>query len=312
MKVHRGTILQRLIKPSIAIGVFDGVHRGHAAIFSKVKERASEMEGESAIVTFWPHPRIVFGKNIDELRFLTSLDEKISLIRQSGIDHLFVIPFTKDFAQLSPCRFVKMYLVDRVGIRHLVFGFDHHFGYKREGNYENLKSCAELYSFSIEQLEPVMDKSLSISSTIIRNALKQGDVKLANRLLSYHYSLEGAIVGGNRIGRGIGFPTANIDISDKNKLIPADGVYAVKVTVEEIDFMGMMNIGFKPTVNSVRGDKSMEVHIIDFDGDIYSKNVRISFIERIREERHFGSVDKLKEQLITDKKMVVHILSQNY
>lgn len=312
MKVHTGTSLQRLNNPAISIGVFDGVHRGHAAIFGKVKQRAVEMGGDSAIVTFWPHPRVVLGKKSDELRFLTSLDEKKALISQNSIDHLFVMPFTNEFAQIPPCRFVKNYLVNLVGLRHLVFGFDHHFGYKRQGNYENLKSCAELYGFNIEQVDPVMDGNIRISSTVIREALNQGDVKLASRLLSYFYSLEGKIIGGKKIGRRIEFPTANIEICDKHKLIPADGVYAVKVTIEESDFMGMMNIGFRPTVNRDDRDKSLEVHIIDFEGDVYNQIIKISFIERIREEREFSSVDKLKEQLIKDKNITLQVLSQKY
>ncbi len=312
MEVHSGTHLKRLQKPSVSIGIFDGVHRGHAALFSKVNQRATEMGGESAIVTFSPHPRIVLGKNSDDLRFLTTLEEKISLIRLNGIDHLFIIPFSKEFAQLPPCRFIKMYLVDRVGLRHLVFGFDHHFGYRRQGSYDNLRSCADLYDFSIEQLAPVVDGKTRISSTIIREALIHGDVRLANRLLSYHYSLEGLVVGGSQVGREIGFPTANVETGDKFKLIPADGVYAVKVTFEETDYIGMMNIGFKPTVNQNGGDKSLEVHIIDFEKDIYNKNIKISFVDRIREERQFSSVEKLRKQLVEDRIIAVKILSHKY
>jgi riboflavin kinase / FMN adenylyltransferase len=193
VEIHRGTSLKRLTKPAISIGIFDGVHKGHAAVFGRVRKRAGELGGESAIVTFWPHPKLVLGNGNDQLRFLTSLEEKEDLIRQHGIDHLFIMPFTKEFSRLPACGFVKQYLVDGAGLAHLVFGFDHHFGRRREGNFENLKTCASLYGFSIEQLEPVTEAGVKVSSSVIRDALSAGNVKLASRLLSYPYSLQGAV-----------------------------------------------------------------------------------------------------------------------
>ncbi len=310
MKIHTNISVQRLRAPVISIGIFDGVHRGHIAIFRKVCQRAEEMNGESAIVTFWPHPKLVLGKkNSDQLKFLTSLDEKKTLIEKQGIDHLLIIPFTTEFSRLPACKFVKEYLVDRTGLRHLVFGFDHHFGHKRDGNFVNLKRCAKLYGFSLEQLEPVLDGGLQISSSAIREAIMKGDVKQASGLLSSPYCLQGKIISGSRLGHTIGYPTANIKPHDEHKLIPANGVYAVKVMIKQESFMGMMNIGFRPTINNKQDDKSLEVHIINFEKDIYDLDINIKFIERIREERQFSSLDKLKEQLDRDKIITVQLLS---
>ncbi len=292
----------------ISIGIFDGVHPGHAAVFNKVTGKAGEIGGDPAVITFWPHPRLVLGKDHDNLKLLTSLEEKIELIESHGIEHLFILPFTKEFAQLPPCTFIKKYLVDGAGLKHLVFGYDHHFGRNREGSFENLKSCSRLYGFTLEQLEPLSRAGLRISSSAIRQALFTGNVKLASRLLSRHYGLQGKIVGGKRIGRSIGYPTANVKPDDDNKLIPADGVYAVRVLMEGKSLMGMMNIGVRPTINDVRDDKSLEVHIIDFTGDIYERSIKIDFIDRIRDEKKFDNIDQLKEQLSRDRLAAIRIL----
>ena len=307
--MDKGSTIQRIRNPVVSIGVFDGVHRGHAAIFERVRRRAQELEGESVIVTFRPHPRLVLGHNSDQLKYLTTFDEKRSLISSHGIDHLIVLTFTREFAKLPPCDFIKQYLVDRVGLRHLVFGFDHHFGHNREGNFENLKSCAVKHGFSIEQMEPVVEGNRRISSSAIREALSMGNVRQAAHLLSYPYSLQGIIIGGKQVGRSMGYPTANIDPEDEHKLVPADGVYAVRVMIGRQDFMGMMNIGFRPTVEKIRGNKSLEAHIMDFAGDIYNQKMKISFIDRIRDEMNFSSLKQLKEQLARDKIRAVEILS---
>jgi riboflavin kinase / FMN adenylyltransferase len=310
LKIHTGKILQHLRNPVISIGIFDGVHKGHAAIFSRVQQRASELEGESAIVTFWPHPRLVLGQDTSQLKFLSTMDEKKMLIENQGIDHLIILEFTREFSRLPACRFVKEHLVDGVGLKHLVFGYDHHFGHKREGNFENLKSCAALYDFSLEQLDPVTEKGHRISSTAIREALLSGNVRLAGDLLSYPYMLEGKIVGGKQVGRIIGFPTANIEVFDNHKLIPADGVYAVEVVMGQRVYRGMMNIGYRPTI-SKGNEKTMETHIIDFEGDIYNHNIIIRFVERIRNEQHFASLDQLKEQIARDKAAVLQIFTSS-
>ena len=293
----------------VSIGVFDGVHRGHAAVFEKVRQRAAGMDGESVIVTFDPHPRIVLGNDSGNLKYLTTFEEKKHLISQHNIDHLVVISFTREFARQDPCNFVKEYLVGNTGMRHLVFGFDHHFGHKRQGNYDNLKECAALYGFTLEQLEPVFDGSNKISSSLIRSALSEGDVELAARLLSYPYSITGKITGGRQVGRIIGYPTANIIPDDQHKLIPADGVYAVRVLLEDRIYSGMMNIGFRPTINREGAGRTLEVHIIDFDRDLYNKQIVIQFIGRIRAEQKFNSLDRLKEQLSKDRSRIIRILN---
>jgi riboflavin kinase / FMN adenylyltransferase len=294
----------------MSIGIFDGSHRGHAAIFGRVRSRAQEAGGESAIVTFWPHPRVVLEKAGQNLKFLSSLDEKVSLIRQSGIDHLFIIPFSLKFAQLPPCTFIKRYLVDRAGLKHLIFGFDHHFGRGREGNFESLKSCAELYSFTIEQIGPVSEGEITISSSAIREALANGQVELASTLLSYDYTITGKIIGGNRIGREIGFPTANIELTDSHKLVPADGVYAVRARLDDGSYDGMMNIGYRPTISGNGDVRSMEVHLMDFTGDLYNHTIDISFAGRIRDEKRFSSLDQLRARLQLDRETALQILSK--
>lgn len=309
MEIHTGNRLHRLKSTVISIGIFDGVHRGHAAVFERVRQRAGELNGESAIVTFWPHPRIVLGGNGENLKFLSTLDEKTALIRDHGIDHLFILPFTKEFSLLPACEFVGKYLVEGAGLTHLVFGFDHHFGRGREGNFENLKTCAQLYNFTLEQLGPVTTDGIRVSSSVIRDALCNGDVRLATRLLSYPYGLRGTIVEGRQVGRAIGYPTANVKPDDPGKLIPADGVYAVRVMMEERQFMGMMNIGFRPTVSKSDDNKTLEVHIFDYSGNAYNRKVKISFIERIRQERKFETLDRLREQLEKDKALAIRILS---
>ncbi|MGF1583680.1 MAG: bifunctional riboflavin kinase/FAD synthetase [Bacteroidales bacterium] len=309
MKLHTGKILQRLRNPVISIGIFDGVHKGHAAIFNRARQRAAELEGESVIVTFWPHPRLVLGSDTSQLKFLTTMDEKKMLIEKHEIDHLIILEFTREFSRLPACRFIKEYLVDGVGLKHLVFGYDHHFGHKREGNFENLKGCAAVYNFSLEQLEPVMEADHRISSSAIREALLTGNVRLAGDLLSYLYMIEGRIVGGKQVGRIIGFPTANIELFDSHKLIPADGVYAVEVVMGQRVYKGMMNIGFRPTISKGK-EKTMETHIIDFEGDIYNQNISIRFVERIRNEQRFSSLDQLKEQIARDKVDALQILTR--
>lgn len=301
LKVHKGELPGRLNKPVISIGVFDGVHRGHAAIFSLLKMRAVESGGESVIVTFDPHPRMVTGGKGEHPGFLTTLDEKARLIGKHGIDHLIVINFTSEFSKIPPCRFIREYLVERTGLAHLVFGFDHHFGHRREGNYQSLQSCARLYGFSVEQLGPVTGGGRPVSSSLIREMLSAGNVREAAGMLSWHYSLRGRVTGGLRLGRSIGYPTANISPEDPGKLIPADGVYAVCAEIEGTSYPGMMNIGFRPTLSRSSGERTLEVHIIGFEGDIYDSVIGISFIERLRDEKRFDSLGLLKKQLAEDR-----------
>lgn len=307
MRIHSSKISGKLNNPVVSIGIFDGVHSGHSHILQRVRERALELEGESVIVTFWPHPRIVLGKETIDLKFLSTLHEKQLLLEKQQVDHLLIIPFTYEFSRIPACDFVKNYLAETIGMKHLVFGFNHHFGRNREGNYENLKDCAEKYGFTIEQLSPVLVNNFQVSSSAIREFLMAGEVEKANELLGYPYFIEGKIIGGKQIGRVIGFPTANIAVEDTHKLIPADGVYAVEVIIWEQKFAGMMNIGFRPTINHSGEGKSMEVHIMDFEGNVYNHDIHIRFVKKLRDEMHFSGLEELKKQLKADKAAVRQI-----
>ncbi len=309
MRILGGESIGRLRKPVVSIGVFDGVHRGHAAVFSAVRKRAAEMGGESAIVTFNPHPRLVLDDKPGQIKYLTTFDEKAELIAKKGIDNLIVFNFTKEFSRIPPCRFIEEHLVERTGLSHLVFGFDHHFGHRRQGNFHSLQHCAGLHNFSIEQLEPVISGACRVSSSIIRKVLSEGDVENAAKLLAYPYSLHGRIVGGRQVGRMIGYPTANILPDDDHKLIPATGVYAVSVEKEGSRFPGMMNIGFRPTLGMKQGEISLEVHVIGFEGNIYDRFMRVSFLGRMRDEKYFGSLELLGRQLEEDKRKALEIFS---
>ncbi len=310
LKVYRGAVSKRLKNPVVSIGVFDGVHRGHSAVVETIIRRSEEMDGEPVIVTFWPHPRIVLGKTPEKLKLLTTLHEKRVRLESLGVRHFLIIPFSGDLSLLPACEFVKKYLVAGMGLKHLVFGHDNHFGRGREGSFENMKDCARKLDFTIEQVEPLFYKGERISSSSVRMALLSGNIRLANSLLGYPYTMEGKIVGGMKIGRKLGFPTANMHIDDPHKLVPSTGVYAVGVEAGKKLFRGMMNIGYRPTLKRRRDHKVLEVHIIDFKGDIYNRNLQIRFIERIRDEKEFAGLEELKGQLKKDKEKITELFSK--
>ena len=267
MKIYHGIEEYRKVRnPVVTVGTFDGVHVGHSKIFERVRRLADECEGESVVITFHPHPRLVIHPDSKNLKFINTLEKKYELIEKSGIDHLVIIPFTAEFASMDAENFVKKILVEKIGVHKLVVGYDHHFGKNREGSFEELLTLAKDMGFRVEQI-PVQDiNEIAVSSTKIRNALKEGNIEVANELLGYEYSITGTVVGGRKIGRGIGFPTANIELQDEYKLITAIGVYACRVKWNKKMFLGMSNIGHRPTVNN--GDLTIEVHIFDFDEEI--------------------------------------------
>ena len=310
MKIWKHTDAFNFNVPVVTIGIFDGVHLGHRYILDKLRLSAHTYHGESVVITLWPHPRIVLNKSPETLRYLSSIEEKEILLEQAGIDHLVIIEFTKEFSQLESCEFIKEILVDRLRIRHLVIGYNHKFGRNREGDYQNLKSCAELYNFSIEQTEAISFDGTQISSTRIRENLLSGKLEEANRGLGYDYFLQGRVVGGNRLGREIGFPTANILPHDEHKLIPCDGVYAVKIKIDEVFFNGMLNIGYRPTIHSSEPVKTIEVNIFNFDGDVYDRNVTLIFKSRLRDEKKFKDIEQLREQLVMDRVEAERVLSR--
>lgn len=298
--------LGKLKYPVVTVGTFDGLHVGHQKIIARMKEIAGAFDGETVLVTFEPHPRIVLNNHNGTLRFITSQSRKAELLKQFGIDHKIIIPFTKEFAQTPSEIFIRDYLVEQIGVKKLIVGYDHQFGKNREGNYEQLKSLGEKYGFDVEEIKAEYIDDQPVSSTKIRNALINGDILLANKMLGYTYSISGDVIPGNKIGRTIGFPTANIDIHDKFKLIAAGGVYACTVDVKGKRYKGMGNIGNRPTVG-INGLVT-EIHIFDFDAEIYGEEITIYFIDRIRDEIKFGSLDKLKKQLEKDKMYTRNLL----
>jgi riboflavin kinase / FMN adenylyltransferase len=296
--------------PVVTVGIFDGVHFGHRKLLEHIKSVASEMNGETVVVTLWPHPRLVLNASPETLRYLTSLDEKTDLIEKHGIEHLVILPFTKKFAELKSWEFIKTYLVDQVGMKSLIVGFDHRFGRDREGDYKMLLEYSKMYDFSIEKMSAVSMDGVKISSSLIRELLNSDELSLANKYLGYDYFLEGKVIGGNRIGRKIGFPTANINPLDQYKLIPRDGVYAVHIEIDHMMYEGMLNIGYRPTIEKGMALKTIEVNLFDFTEDIYAKNVRLFFRKRLRNEMKFEGIKQLSDQLIKDKEEAQKILKE--
>ena len=303
MKIYHGLEeYKKVRKPVVTVGTFDGVHVGHSKIFERVNRLAGECKGETIVITFHPHPRLVIHSDSKNLKFINTLEKKYELIEKNGIDHLVIIPFTAEFASMDAENFVKKILVEKIGVYELVVGYDHHFGKNREGSFEELLTLAKDMGFRVEQI-PVQDiNEIAVSSTKIRNALNEGNIEVANELLGYEYSITGTVVGGRKIGRGIGFPTANIELQDEYKLITAIGVYACRVKWNKKMFLGMSNIGHRPTVNN--GDLTIEVHIFDFDEEIYGETITIYFVDRIRDEEKFENLDALRQQLLQDQENV--------
>lgn len=310
MVIHKGYENLNLVNPVVTMGIFDGVHRGHCALLGRLVLRAREIKGESVVITFSPHPRLVLDKNIESLSFLTTMEEKIRLLENLHIDHLIIIEFSERFGMIEACDFVKDILVDKIGTRHLILGYNHHFGRRREGDFNTIQQCALSFDFKVEQAQGFHTEEGDISSSSIRRALTEGRLDAANSWLGYNYSLTGTIIEGRKIGRTIGFPTANIRPDYRYKLIPCDGVYAVEVILEGSNHPGMLSIGSNPTVNSDKEKKSIEVHILDYDKDIYGKSISVIFRKRLRDEIKFDSREQLADQMRLDKQQAVIILEQ--
>lgn len=285
----------------VTTGTFDGVHIGHQTILNRLTETAKLYNGESVLLTFSPHPRIVLNKDSD-IKLLQSLEEKVDALEKMGLDHLIIHPFTLEFAKTSSKTFISDILKKGIGATQLVIGYDHHFGRNREGSFKHLKASSQQYGFNVEEIPAKDVDNIHVSSTKIRKALSVGDIKTANSYLSRPFSIIGKVIHGEKIGRSIGFPTANISIDDPYKIIPFNGVYAVDVYLEAYNspFKGMLNIGFKPTLDDGKQNLSIEVHIIDFEGDIYEEKIKVDFKVRIRDEKQFDSLDALKIQLQKD------------
>ena len=308
MVIHNDILSFSIPRPVLTVGIFDGVHLGHRYILTKLKERARQLNGQSVVLTLWPHPRMVLNQGGNRVKLLNTLEEKKNLLEQAGLDHLIIMPFTTELSQLSSCDFIRDVLVDKCGISHLLIGYNHRFGRDREGDFEKLKDCTRQYTFGIEQMEAFQTASGKVSSTGIREFLLKGEIQQANSMLGWDYGFSGNVVGGSKLGSSIGFPTANIIMDEDYKLMPADGVYAVKAELKGELYSGMMNMGSRPTVNDDPALKTIEVHLFDFDRNIYSERIGIRYVARIRDEQKFQGVEALKRQLVEDRKMVLRIL----
>jgi riboflavin kinase/FMN adenylyltransferase len=287
---------------TMSLGMFDGVHKGHQEIIKKLKKHSETHQLESALLTFWPHPRKVLQPEV-EIKLLNTLEEKLQLLERFGIQKIFLKEFNDDFRNLSGEDFVKQILLDKLHMKHIVIGYDHHFGKNKSGNFELLEKMASENNFVVEETKAVLVNELAVSSTKIRNALSEGDIITANEFLGYHYPVSGTVVGGKKIGRTIGYPTANIDV-DPIKLLPKNGAYIVDVELNGQMHKGMLSIGTNPTVNGTK--KTTEVYILDFDQDIYGENITVYFRDYLHDEIKFESLEKLIERLDEDKQLTIN------
>jgi riboflavin kinase/FMN adenylyltransferase len=291
----------------VTSGTFDGVHLGHQKILDRLKEVAAKHGGETVVITFWPHPRLVLNPTDTKLKLLNTFEERIELIKEQGIQHLLRIPFTKEFSNISSTDFIQKILVGKIGTKKLVIGYDHHFGKNREGSFEQLKMNGPRFGFDVEEIPRQEIDHIGVSSTKIRTALEAGDVAAASTLLGRPFSITGRVVQGEKLGRMLGFPTANLDLDSHYKLIPAEGIYAVRVSHEGQQHKGMLYIGQRPTVGGVH--QSIEVNIFDFDKNIYGETLTVQFISNIRQDIRFNDLEALKAQLMLDREAALQRLN---
>ncbi len=287
-------------KPVVAtIGTFDGVHLGHKKILQRLKDIAAEIGGEAVLISFNPHPRLVLFPDKAPILLLQNIQEKIEVLERFGIDKLLLIPFTKDFSQTSSDTFIRKILVEKVGISSLVIGYDHHFGANRSGDIHELRQYAKECNYEVEEIPAQAIDNANVSSTKIRQALLEGDIQTANAFLGYAFRFSGKVIHGEKQGRLLGYPTANLDLQDKYKLIPANGIYFVRVWYQNVAYFGMMSIGFKPTMGEF--ERGIEVNIFDFEQDIYDKMLTIEVLQYIRSEAKFDSLQALIQAIDGDK-----------
>jgi riboflavin kinase / FMN adenylyltransferase len=300
LKIYKEISAEIITGTVATIGIFDGVHLAHRQIINRLTQLSKELVCQNLLITFWPHPRYVLNKDATDLKLLTSLNEKLELLKVAGIDNVLLIPFDKQFASTSFDKFIQKYLVEKLKVKHLVVGFNHQFGKNREGNLDNLGEYAKKGGFVLEQMPKIEIANQRISSSSIRILIGEGKIDMANSMLGYTYCLSGKIVGGNKLGRKLGFPTANLEVSELYKLIPSDGVYAVQAEIQGDTYHGMMNIGVRPTLHQ-KGQQVIETNFFNFTEDLYNKEITIQIFKRIREEKKFSSVDLLVEQISVDK-----------
>jgi len=299
--------ISELKHTAVTTGTFDGVHLGHKTIIDKLISVAKQIDGESVLLTFYPHPRMVLFPDDHQIRLLNTQSEKEQLLESCGIDHLVVVNFTKEFSRLSSLEFVRNILANKLKAKKLVIGYDHHFGRNREGSFAHLLEFGSLYGFEVEEIPAKDIDEVAVSSSKIRKAIEAGDIDTANKYLGYAYSFTGKVIKGKQLGRTIGYPTANIAITDPYKLIPAIGVYAVKVMFAKQTYEGMLSIGKNPTVSN-QNILSIEVNIFEFNADIYNKEITVFIYKKLRDEEKYSSLDELKAQLAVDKQNALKFL----
>ena len=295
-------------KTVVTIGTFDGIHIGHQKILSDLIETAKREKKKSVLLTFFPHPRMVLQKDVS-IKLLNTINEKSVLLEKMGLDYLIIHPFSQEFSRLTALDFVRDILVNKLNTSRLIIGYDHHFGKNREGNIHQLKEYSLLYDFEVEEIPAQDIDDVSVSSTKVRKALHDGNLKTANNYLGYSYMLNGTVVNGKKLGGRIGYPTANLNIKEDYKLIPKTGVYVIKSIIDGTAFSGMMNIGFRPTVSGKH--QTIEAHFFNFDKDLYGAKVTVELLYFLREEKKFDSVEELIVQLNTDKENAISYLKNN-
>lgn len=304
MKVYKGiSNFKAPDFPVVTLGTFDGVHKGHKVIINRLKEIATKYDGQSVLLTFYPHPRMVLQPDSD-LKLLNTIEEKTTLLEKAGIDHLIIHPFDQKFSRLSSVEFVRDILVNQIGTKKLVIGYDHHFGRNREGSFEHLSECEPVYGFDVEEIPAQEVDEVNVSSTKIRRALNDGDVKTANSYLGYKYFLHGKVIHGDKLGRELGFPTANLSVINAYKLIPKNGIYAVEIDRKGEKLRGMANIGTRPSIAKNDGSLKVEVNIFDFSQEIYDEKLKLTFVQRIREEKKFETLGELTKAMQQDEQNV--------
>ena len=294
-------------RSAVTIGTFDGIHLGHQEILSRLIESSKIKDLNSVVLTFFPHPRIILNK-YNEVKMIDTLDEKIIHLNEIGIDSLIIHPFDRNFSLLSANQFIKDFLVDKLKIKHIIIGYDHRFGKGREASVTDLKNYANDYDFTVEEIKAQEIEKITVSSTKIRNSINQGDIKTTEKYLGRYFNLTGKVVKGDGLGKKINYPTANIFIEETYKIIPKDGVYLVETIIKDKLFKGMMNIGHRPTIGT--NVKSIEVHLFNFNEDIYGQVISIKMISKIRDEKKFSSIQALKEQLVKDENYCLKLINK--
>ena len=304
---HSLESFQKLEYAVVTSGTFDGVHIGHKKILSRLQEISSQSGGETVVLTFWPHPRMVVSEDSQSLQLLSTIDEKTELFSELGIQHLLIVPFTRAFSELSSEEFIQQILVDKIGTKKLVIGYDHRFGRNREGSFEFLKKNCSNYGFEVEEISRQDIEDMAISSSRIRKALSTGHIQEANELLGRPYTISGTIVKGKQLGRTIGFPTANLHPHESYKLIPQNGVYIIHATYNGEVFKGMLNIGVRPTVDGTL--RTIEAHLFDFDKEIYGEDLKLELLQYLRPEQKFDGLTALMEQINLDRERALIFFS---